>query len=273
MDGETLTAEAILSDLGTALLPRAVYTYGQVGSTMDIAREIMHTTSATVPFLVLTEEQTAGRGRMGRPWVAPPGSALLFSLVLRPTWLAPGDAPTLIWLACVALCEGIVEATGLRPQLKWPNDLLLALPSAPSAPPTWHKLSGILLEANSSSDAVVWAIIGCGLNVSASPPATLTPHYPATNLSAALGRPVARLPLLRAILKRMDYWYTCLQYGGRDQLFAAWRALLVTLGAEVRVSTAEGTLFGRAEDVDASGALHLRDASGRVHIISNGDVN
>lgn len=279
MDNDELTPEAVCAGLITTALPRRVLYYPQIDSTMNLARTLLPTlTDDETPLLALTDEQTAGRGRSGRPWVTPPGSALLFSLAFRPTWLTPADAPTLTWMGCVALCEGIAMATGLQPRLKWPNDLMLELPDQTPADPAaplpsaWRKTAGVLVELSSTEQAIVWAIIGCGLNVSASPPDSLPLRYPATHLSAAVGGPVPRLPLLRALLTRLDYWYVRLRDGGRDQLFDAWRSLLMTLGREVEVTTASGTLSGLAEDVEPSGALLLRDAAGNLHSIASGDL-
>jgi BirA family biotin operon repressor/biotin-[acetyl-CoA-carboxylase] ligase len=243
---------------------------------MDVAREqVQQRTSEDFPLLVLTEEQTAGRGRMRRPWGVPPGSALLFSLVLCPRWLALADAAALIWLAGVSLCEGITTVTPLEPRLKWPNDVLLPGACQPDEHPHsgMHKIAGILLESSSSNGHLDWAIIGCGLNVHASPPADMSLRYPASSLDAALGQAVPQLPLLRAILRRMDYWYNQLATGEIQQLFTTWRGLLITLGQQVQIQTDAGLLCGLAEDVDLSGALHLRDDRGQVHVITNGDVS
>lgn len=270
-DTDSLTPAAILEGQRERdALPRSVECYGQVGSTMDVARERMrHASSDNLPLLVLAEEQTTGRGRMQRPWVAPPCSALLFSLALRPVWLAPAHAFALIWLAGVALCEGIAETTSLRPRLKWPNDVLLVDETAAQS---W-KVAGLLLEMGSTPDAIEWAVIGCGLNVNASPPSDAALRYPSTSLATAQGCPsLPRLPILRAILAHMDSWYTRLQQGKHAALFAAWRGLLHTLGQHVRVETETGILQGTAEDVEPSGVLRLRDDEGTVHAISSGDV-
>jgi BirA family biotin operon repressor/biotin-[acetyl-CoA-carboxylase] ligase len=126
---------------------------------------------------------------------------------------------------------------------------------------------------SSRGSAVDQAILGCGLNVSANPPPSVTLRYAATNLSTALGRPVARLPLLRALLTRLDHWYVRLQRGEVDHLFQTWRSALLTLGHTVQIETADGVLTGYAEDVAPSGALRLRDAKGIVHTIASGDIN
>jgi BirA family transcriptional regulator, biotin operon repressor / biotin---[acetyl-CoA-carboxylase] ligase len=299
IDQDILTSATILDGLGTSVLPRTVACYAEVSSTMDVARErLQHATAEQLPLLVLADAQTAGRGRMRRNWSAPPGSALLFSLALRPEDLLAERAQVLVWMTGVALCEGITAATGLQPRLKWPNDVMLPAantpagrqpsgmahllqpsaeenvqPAPPLTPEGWHKVAGILLEISSRGSAVDQAILGCGLNVSANPPAGITLRYAATNLSAALGRPVARLPLLRALLTRLDHWYVRLQQGEVDQLFQTWRSALLTLGHTVQMETADGVLTGYAEDVTPSGALRLRDATGTLHTIASGDIN
>ncbi len=283
MDEDVLDPAAICAGLHTQILPGQIAWYAQVSSTMDLARAQLQASNVD-SLLIGADEQTSGRGRYGRPWVAPARSALLFSLGLRPTWLAPLHASALSWMVCVALCEGITAATGLPARLKWPNDVLLPLRAEASSPlpapdlgptavpPAWAKVAGVLLELSSIDQRIVWAVIGCGINVSANPPPALKLRYPATNLNAALGHTVARLPLLRALLQRIDHWYVQLRNGERDRLFATWRELLITLGREVQVTTPTGILSGWAEDVEPSGALRLRDLAGNVHLVTGGEL-
>lgn len=203
----------VLAHLPVVALPRRVVCAAQVGSTMDIAREHLRRADENknenkdendIPLLVVADEQTAGRGRLQRVWVAPPGTALLCSLALRPGWLPTGRAQSLVWLAGVALCEAIAETTGVPPRLKWPNDVLLA----------GSKVAGILLETGSRGTSVDWAIIGWGINVGAAPPPDASLRTPATCLADVAGRSVDRLTLLRAILLHLDSWYTTLEQGG-----------------------------------------------------------
>lgn len=282
---DRLTPELILRDLGTTTLPSSVYCYDTVGSTMDLAREwLSRHPEDPGPALITAEVQTSGRGRLGRRWEAPAGAALLTSLALRPSWLAPERLVTLVWMVAVALCEAIETVTTLRPALKWPNDVLLPTGPAETTPtipgngqdaakvqPGWAKTAGILLEVSLGAQGLDWAIIGCGINVSAAPPPEAS-SYPATSIAAAAGAPVARLELLRAFLRRLDHWYTRIGAGDEAALFLAWRARLITLGREVRVETPGGPVTGRAEDVDETGALHVRDGAGNLHVIATGDV-
>jgi BirA family biotin operon repressor/biotin-[acetyl-CoA-carboxylase] ligase len=301
MDTSPLDADLIVAGLANPAFPRTVSCHGPVGSTMDVARELLQRLAdSQLPALVVADEQTAGRGRLGRPWVAPPGSALLASLALRPLWLAPERGVALVWMAAVALCEAVEEVTSLSPGLKWPNDLLvaarrysdeddetdaLAEPSYEQAPPQiadhhprsaagrplWAKAAGLLLEVTLGAGGIEAAIIGCGINVSAAPPAGAT-RYPATSLAEAAGAPVSRLALLQALLRRLDAWHSALQAGEEQQLFEAWRARLITLGQQVAVETPGGRIEGLAEAVDRDGGLIVRDAAGVAHTVSAGDV-
>lgn len=269
---ESLTSEAVLNGLVTLDIPHQVLCFAETGSTMEIAREqLKQQPESAFPMLILADSQTAGRGRLGRPWIAPPGSALLFSLVLRPRWMPPSDVIALVWMTGVSVCEAIAGLTPLHPRLKWPNDVLLVTDDG-QTPPTPKKIAGILMEFGSTGEQVDWAIVGCGLNVSASPPEDTPLNYPATSLAEASGQPVPRLPLLQSILTRLDYWYIRLQQRQRDHLFATWRDTLATLGQQVQLHTTEGTLSGLAEEVAPSGALLVRDADGVLHTVTSGDV-
>ncbi|NJP07752.1 MAG: biotin--[acetyl-CoA-carboxylase] ligase [Chloroflexaceae bacterium] len=284
MDDDDLTHEPLLAQLHTSMLPRRVEWYPEVGSTMDIARErLKQHDPQHIPLLVLTDVQTSGRGRRGRAWITPPGSALLFSLALRPDWLPPARVVTLVWMTGVAVCEAITATTGLPARLKWPNDVLLRVGSHDST----AKIGGIILESSCSASFttsgenraptlishIVWAIIGCGLNINTSPPIDMGLRYPATCLAEQLGRPVPRRPLMRMILQRMDHWYSQLYADKADELFETWRGLLVTLGQTVEVETEQGTIRGRAEDVGRDGRLHVRHHSGEIYMLSSGDVS
>jgi BirA family biotin operon repressor/biotin-[acetyl-CoA-carboxylase] ligase len=135
----------------------------------------------------------------------------------------------------------------------------------------WAKAGGILLESNLVGERLDFVLVGCGLNISASPPPESV-RYPATNLAQALGRAVDRLAVLRAILAHFDAWYIRLAQGEHEALFAAWRRHLLTIGSHVRIETAQGTLNGLAEAVSIDGSLLLRSSDGVLHTISSGDV-
>jgi BirA family biotin operon repressor/biotin-[acetyl-CoA-carboxylase] ligase len=269
-------ARIIQDDLPTRVVGRPITHYERIGSTNDLVKAQARSGHAE-GLVVLAEEQTAGRGRMGRGWTAPPGSSLLMSLLLRPTWLPPADAFTLTMLAGVVLCEAVEQVAPIRAALKWPNDLLLpvAAPGTPVETPGLRKAAGVLSELELKHDQLAWAVIGMGINVDWAPSGIVDGRdlaRVATSVSIAAGRPIARGALLRALLIRLDARYLALREGQREALFADWRARLAMLGQRVYVQRLQGGLHGIAEDVEPSGALRVRDASGVMHVVLAGDV-
>jgi len=212
--------------------------------------------------VLVAEEQTAGRGRMGRSWVSEPGASLTFSVLLRPESVLPSRRGWLPLLAGVAVATATRSVSDVYATLKWPNDVLAGE----------RKLAGILAEQ--SGDAVV---IGIGINVST--PRDALPEspsgIPATSLSVE-GADVARDTLLIEVLRQFELYY--LPFRGdadpeRSGLLAAFRALCPTLGSQVRVELpGGGVVTGRAEDVDANGRLLVREADTKLTPISAGDV-
>ena len=224
--------------------------------------------------LVLTaEEQLAGRGRMGRSWVSPPRSALMFSLLLRPHQVPVARRGWLTLLAGVAVAEAVSTATGIGVRLKWPNDLIVR--DAPSGADA--KLAGILAEA--SGDAIV---VGVGLNVSTTPDELPPPRpgaLPATSLRAATtGQPVPdREALLAAILASFERWYQPWREAAGDPeasgLRPAYTRLCGTIGRRVRAELPGNQLLsGLAVGVDSDGRLLVREPSGTEVPVAAGDV-
>jgi BirA family transcriptional regulator, biotin operon repressor / biotin---[acetyl-CoA-carboxylase] ligase len=219
-----------------------------VPTTMARAAELA---AAGVPegATVVTEEQTEGRGRLGRAWVAPPGSSLLLSVVLRPP--LPRDA---VWLT-VAAPAG----------LKWPNDLELG----------GRKAAGLLAEAHLEGDRLAAVLLGMGVNVGQGP-ADFPPEVAdrATSVSLAAGAPVDRADLLAAWAGRFLEGYASLRDGRPGPVLAAYRERLVTVGRQVRADrVGAGPVVGTAVDLTPTGALVVQTPSGaRVEVLA-GDVH
>jgi BirA family transcriptional regulator, biotin operon repressor / biotin---[acetyl-CoA-carboxylase] ligase len=215
--------------------------------------------------VLVAERQTSGRGRLGRTWIAAPGAALTFSVLLRPAAVPPAGRGWLPLLAGVAVAAGIRAQTGLDVSLKWPNDVLARGQGQAG------KLAGILAEQ--AGDAIV---VGTGLNVTASPAGL----PPATAISLAdLGATSTdREALLTAILRELEHWYLRWVRGEPpgDALASGLRAEYLrscgTIGRDVRVELPVGaSLHGRACDVDATGRLLVAAGDG-VEAVSAGDV-
>ncbi|MDY7080461.1 MAG: biotin--[acetyl-CoA-carboxylase] ligase [Chloroflexota bacterium] len=238
------------------------------GSTNDVAK-CRAVQGAPEGMVVLTDEQTAGRGRMGRHWSAPPGTCLLCSILFRPT-LPLAHANRLTMLCSLAAADAVEEAAGLRTALKWPNDLIVQSPTSNLRPPKWKKLAGILTETGIVGEQLAFVVVGIGINVNVGPKVLPTLAPDATSILAETGREVDRAALLAILLMEVESRYTRLQAGKSPHV--EWAARLATLNQPVEATTSEGTLTGVAESVDEDGALLLRTPDGKLHRLIAGDV-
>jgi len=252
-----LDAAAVASALGDAWA--RVDVVERTGSTnADLTAGAAGLPDRTV---LVAEHQEAGRGRLSRTWVSPPGSGLTVSVLLRPAGVPPSRFGWLPLLAGLALLDTVRGLADVPCGLKWPNDLLLG--------PGSRKVAGILAEVADAGRAVV---VGIGVNVASAPP----DQAGATSLHAE-GVAVERADLLVALLGRLAERETAWRAGRGDpdatRLRADYRAGCSSLGSEVRVELPGGAMYtGTAEDVDVDGRLLLLDAAGRRRAIAAGDV-
>lgn len=227
-------------------------------------REVLALARAGAPegVVVVADHQTAGRGRRGRSWVAPPGTALLASLLLRPA-MEPGSAHLAVACVALAAADACEEVAGVRPALKWPNDLVVDDDAAGTG-----KLAGILAEALVNGGRLDAVVVGMGMNVVrfASPPAG------AVFLEDLAGRPVDRHALLQAWLGKLDRRYPSVAApAAREALLDDYRRRCATLGRRVRVALDGETFEGRAVGLTGAGHLVIEAAGGRREV-GAGDV-
>jgi BirA family biotin operon repressor/biotin-[acetyl-CoA-carboxylase] ligase len=267
MKAAPLSVIAIQSKLTTRIMGRPFYYLASTGSTNEEAKRLA-ANGAREGTVLVADEQTAGKGRLGRGWSAPANSCLLMSLLFRPT-LSPAQAPRLTMLCSLAAAEAIEEDSGLAVAIKWPNDLVI--PQSSSAAHPYRKLGGLLTETAISGGTLLFAVVGMGINVNLDPAELGPVMTPATSLSAELGRPVDRAALLVDILQRIEDRYP--QVAG-EQLCSDWARRLVTIGQRVRVTSAGARepVEGVAEGVNPDGMLYVRDLAGNLHLIAVGDV-
>lgn len=210
--------------------------------------------------VVITESQTAGKGRRGRAWVSPAGKNLAMSVILRPE-ISPTRAPELTLVAAVALAETLKEA-GANAQIKWPNDVQL----------DGLKVAGILTELSADTERVHFIVLGIGVNLNAEaddfPPDV---RALATSVAIARKQQVPRALFTAALLTKLEQWLDTWQEQGFGPVRQAWKALSSILGKDVLVRSDAKELRGVAEDIDESGALLVR-VDGRVERVLAGDV-
>ncbi len=254
---EPLDLQRIQMLLQSEYVGRNVVYHESVTSTMEIASS---TAAAGAPegAIVLAEEQTAGRGRMGRSWVSPARVNLYVTIVMRPTL---EQLRYLAVIAPLAVCHAIEETAGLLPRIKWPNDVVIGE----------RKVCGILVQSELSGDEVQFAIAGIGINVNLDVSAHEEIAQIATSLRAELGREVDREEVLAAMLNHFESLYEALRRG--EVVAMPWKHRLDTLGKHVRVSSATGLLEeGVAVDADSDGALILRRDDGSHVRVEAGEV-
>jgi len=257
---------------GVALLSRQER-FRSVPSTNDVVREWLADGTPEV-CLAVADEQTAGRGRAGRPWLAPSGAALLMSFGFRPTYLEPDRIWRLAGIVALTMADAAEEAGGLpmgSVKLKWPNDLVAPDRTAPSGV---RKLAGILGETEGAGTADPRAIVGIGTNVDwarADFPTELADSM-ASLRELARGRPVGANALLEAFLSRLEARLGALRNGYFD--VEGWHERQVTTGRDVRVEMPDGTAIeGRAVGVDGStGALLVDPGAGDERELLAGEV-
>jgi BirA family biotin operon repressor/biotin-[acetyl-CoA-carboxylase] ligase len=247
------TALAVAGDR-IGIFSRRVLWYAEVSSTNDVAAALADR-GEPEGSVVIADAQSAGRGRHGRIWASPPGAGLYMSILMRPA----AHAVSLLTIAAgVALADGIQAASGLQPQLKWPNDVYIG----------GRKLAGILAEAGTAKSGVQHVVLGCGINLM---PAAYPPDVAAraTAIESELGRPIDRGLLLVECLAALHVRYRDLQSRASAAVIARWRDSAVsTLGPRVERDGSGVTRHGVAEDIDETGALLVRDGTARARVIS-----
>jgi len=265
---DALSEGRIRAALTTDIFGRELVYLPSASSTNDVAKDLA-TQGAPEGTVVLADVQTAGRGRMRRRWVAPPGTCLLCSILFRPD-LPPAQAHRLTMLCSLAAADVVTQVAELPVSLKWPNDLIVQSPISNLQSPAWRKLAGVLTETGVTGQRLDFVVVGVGINVNVEPDALPALAPDATSILAETGQEVDRAVLLAALLAGVETRYVRLRAGESPRV--EWAARLATLGQSVAVSTSEGALAGVAEAVDEDGALLLRTPDGLRHRLLAGDV-
>ena len=251
-----------------------------IDSTNTVAMKMAQEGSADEGFVLLTDSQTAGRGRLGRHWIDAFGYNVLSSTVLTPTF----PLSLLVMIASLAVVDAINDVCDIAATIKWPNDVLIED----------RKVAGILIETTHNRSGRLFAVMGIGVNVYSYPVQTEVEQSlvrKATTLEEACGRRVSREIFIAHLLAHIETSYRALQkesshlnaagadkdvsgsWGPMSRLIRErWRNRLSTLGRTIEVRQGDTVLSGIAEDVDDNGELFLRRHSGERVSITWGDI-
>jgi len=258
---DLLSEDKLKSVIKTELFGKKIFSFWSVGSTNEFAynRAIQGEPEGT---LVIAEEQVRGRGRKSRRWDSPFNKGLWFSLILRPN-MAGSLVGLIPFLAGVAVAEGVENFTALKPQVKWPNDLLL----------NGKKFCGILSEVDFRDGQLRFIILGIGINVHHKPH-----EFPeefrdrATSLRAESNLRIDRSELLAEILLQLEKNYRIMQQQGFEPIISEWKRRCPHLGKTVTILQDDERLEGIFEDINEQGCLMLRTSDGEVKKIITGDL-
>jgi BirA family transcriptional regulator, biotin operon repressor / biotin---[acetyl-CoA-carboxylase] ligase len=258
---DTITADEIRLGLKTKFMGKSIHYKESVESTQKIAYQHVYE-NAPEGTVVIAEEQTSGRGRMDRKWHSPKYTGIWMSLILRPN-IPLIKAPQLTLLTAVAVVQAIEEVTGLIPEIKWPNDILL----------NGKKVTGILTELQAEADKIHSIIIGIGMNVNQEaedfPPEL---QAIATSLAIEKGNKVSRSDLIRCIFTNLEKLYLLYLEKGFFPIKILWESYAVSIGKQIKARTLINTIEGKALGITDEGVLELEDQDGVIHQIYSADI-
>lgn len=258
---EKITADEIRLGLTTEFIGRNIHYEESVESTQKIAHQFA-SKDAPEGTVIIAEEQRSGKGRMSRKWHSPKYSGIWMSLILRPN-IPLTNAPQLTLLTAVAIVQAMEEITGLQPEIKWPNDILL----------NGKKVTGILTELQAEADRIHSIIIGIGINVNQRKeefPAELVNI--ASSLSIEKGETISRAALIRSIFKHFEKLYLLYLEKGFMPIKLLWEGYSVSIGKVLKARTLTNVIEGKALGITDEGVLKLEDLSGVIHHVYSADI-
>ncbi len=254
---DSLTATETGYNLGTNWLGKNLVAYSSAKSTNDLAAEAAQA-GAEHGTVITAEEQTKGRGRLGREWYSPPGSAIYVSIILRPDFL-PADAPGISIMTAVALADSLTLLLPDQIQLKWPNDIHIR----------GRKVAGILTELSADQDKINHLVVGVGINVN-----QLFEDFPrelqpiATSLRRECGHELRRVDVLQSFLRQFESEFDLYLEHRLAKSHDKIRGFSSLIGREITVSSGKKQRTGIVEDIDVEGRLILQTDEGRFPIIA-----
>lgn len=255
--------EALQQQLGTAVIGKSLHLFNRITSTNDYLKSLARA-GATTGTVVWADEQTRGRGRLGRTWHSPPGQGLWFSFLMRPA--IPAEQLGLISLAIAAsVAEVLTQVSGASFEVKWPNDVLHA----------GRKLCGILCEAQTSQDRIEHVVCGVGLNFSLAASSSAVWRQRSASLLEVSGKHLHREAVFLALLRAFDAALFGNLTATLPELRLKWCACCSALGRNILVTTTATTphmFAGRFVDLGPNGELQLQLATGEIKSFQSGEI-
>ncbi|MGC9940258.1 MAG: biotin--[acetyl-CoA-carboxylase] ligase [Verrucomicrobiota bacterium] len=243
------------------IIGRDIQVFKETTSTNDVIEKLARD-GVREGVVVFAESQTRGRGRLGRKWVSPANKGLWFSILLRPR-VHPQESTQLTVVSATALRRAIMTKTDLRPEIKWPNDILIG----------GKKVAGILTELSAELDRVKHITLGIGVDVNVDA-GELPPEVRkvSTSLKIEAGEAISRVELAAEILRELDRDYARMCTGNFLAVADEWEAGCATIGKNVNVQMGDRKISGCAESLDEDGALLVRTEHGHLERVIGGDV-
>jgi len=258
---DLLTPTEVLPLLKTESMGRVIHYFETLDSTNLTAYQLA-LGGAKEGEVVIAESQRKGRGRLGRAWYSPAFLNVYLSVILRPP-IPLQQAPLMTLVAAVATADAIEGFSGLKPQIKWPNDILIH----------HRKVAGLLSELHSEADRVHFIILGVGVNLNLqreAMPEELGTN--ATSLRDEMGEVISRKSFLGSLLFELETWYKLFLRDGGKAIIQAWSERSRIEGKPIRVASFGETLEGIAVGLDSDGALLVKEPGGHLRRVVAGDM-
>jgi len=260
---DLLIPQEIQRGLSTNYIGKEIHYFPELKSTNIMAKEkALHIEERIAEgTLIITERQSAGKGRLGREWFSPAGGIWL-SIILYPQ-LSPSYISRITLMTAVAAVKAIEICTQIEPQIKWPNDILI----------NEKKVCGILTEISAELDIINWLVVGIGINVNIDHrefPEDIQENT--ISLKEALGKEVLRVKLAQTFLQEFEKYYDKLKRKEFPSILREWKLYSHTLGRKIRVDMGERIITGEAVDINGEGALILKKEDGELIKIISGTI-
>ena len=258
---DILSKDELLIELEYNKLGNDIYYFKTIDSTNNYAKKLA-LDGAVEGTIVISDEQTGGRGRLGRAWVSPSGTSICMSMILRPT-IYPNEAAKITEITAAAVANAISKVTKLQAGIKWPNDIII----------NSKKVCGILTEMSAELNNINYVIVGMGINANID-------EFPddiksvATSLKKATGIEVSRKKLVINIVKEFEkLYYDFISTGDLNKTVEVCKKRSVILGKTIKVINKNETIIAKAIDINENGELVIKKSDGEIINIISGEVS